>query len=337
MRALALDFESRTAGWREEAEARPPGRGEVLFEVHQVGICGTDRELARFSFGEPPPGESHLVLGHEALGRVVETGADVRGLKPGDWVVPVVRRSCTPPCRCCAAGRRDLCLTGGYRERGITGVHGYFTSHALDAAEDLIRVPEAALDYAVLVEPLSVVEKAVEAARRAHPERPESAVVLGAGPIGLLAAMVLHVGGMPVTVCSREDSDNPRVRWLKEAGIPYATPERPPARAGIVIEAAGNVEAAGLGLRLLGPQGVLVVIGAPEVPPISGYRLIVHNLTVLGVVNAAPAHFELGLSDLAKMDRRWLGQIVERRAAASALESLAGPTAVPKVVHILAE
>ena len=139
MRAVALDYEAHRLVERGVGEPRVAGPREVLFRVHQAGVCGTDRDLARFRFGYPPEGEACMILGHEALGQVVETGSGVTELAPGDWVVPMIRRACSPPCASCASGRRDLCLTDGYRERGIFGAHGYFCDWAVDDAEDLVN------------------------------------------------------------------------------------------------------------------------------------------------------------------------------------------------------
>jgi glucose 1-dehydrogenase len=232
MSSLALDFERRTPAWIDSPPPTDPDAGEVLLRVLEVGVCGTDRELARFAFGEPPAGERYLILGHEAVAQVERVGPGVTGFARGDLVVPTVRRTCRPPCRCCAAARRDLCLTGRYTERGITGAHGYFAGLVLDAAEDLILIPAALAGVAVLAEPLSVVEKAIESGLRAHPDHPESALVLGAGPIGLLAALAFQVRGFPVAVASLEDGDHPRARLLRRAGIPYYPPGSPRRRPG---------------------------------------------------------------------------------------------------------
>src|SRR5207247_125180 len=145
--------------------------------IEEVGVCGTDRELAKFHLGYPPRGESHLVIGHEAVGRVVAVGGGVEFLRPGDWVVPMIRRGCPLPCRSCGRGRADLCLTGDYRERGIFGLHGYFCEMAVDRQQDLIAVPERLARFAVLAEPLSVVEKAIRTALRYREEPPATAFV----------------------------------------------------------------------------------------------------------------------------------------------------------------
>lgn len=337
MQALALDFERHVPAWIDPPPPLEPGPGEVLIRVREIGVCGTDRELTRFAFGAPPRGERYLILGHEAVGQVEAAGPGVAGLTPGDWVVPIIRRACRPACRCCAAGRRDLCLTDGYAERGITGAHGYFAGFVVDAAEDLIRVPPQLSSVAVLTEPLSVVEKAIETGLRAHPDRPESALVLGAGAIGLLAALSLQAAGQPVEVSSIEDEDHPRALLLRQAGIPYTrSGVRLPAPAGLILEATGSVEAAALGLQLLAPLGVLVIIGAPGVPALSGYRFIVHNQTVTGIVNAAPHHFRRAVDGLARIPRPMLDALIERRPLRSALESLRPGLSAPKLVHPLA-
>jgi glucose 1-dehydrogenase len=338
MPALALDFERRVPAWIDLPPPVEPAAGEVLVRIREVGVCGTDRELTRFSFGTPPPGERYLILGHEAVGQVVAAGPGVAGLARGDWVVPMVRRACRPACRCCAAGRRDLCLTDSYTERGITGAHGYFAGLVVDAAGDLVRVPPELAGVAVLTEPLSVVEKAIETGFRAHPDRPESALVLGAGAIGLLAALSLQAAGLPVGVCSHEGEDHPRALLLRKAGIPYTqSGARLPARAGLVLEATGSADAAALGLELLAPLGVLVILGAPSVPALSGYRLIVHNQTVTGIVNAAPTHFRRAVDALAGIRRPLLDALLERRPLHTALESLRPGFATSKLVHPLAE
>src|SRR6185436_15629163 len=115
MRAAVLDFGERKLGWRDIAPPEIRHSDEVLIGVEEVGVCGTDRELASFRFGFPPSGDSYLVLGHEALGRVIATGPEAQSLAAGDLVVPMIRRGCVPPCRSCARGRADLCVTENYR------------------------------------------------------------------------------------------------------------------------------------------------------------------------------------------------------------------------------
>jgi len=333
MRAVGLDFENRTVRELELPEAREPGPGEVLLRIHEVGVCATDRELAHFRFGIPPPGESVLGLGHEALAEVVAAGPGVESLSRGDWVVPSIRRACQPPCVSCLEGRYDLCRTDGYLERGITRAHGYFTAFVTDPAEAVIRVPVSLLDVAVLAEPLSVVEKAIETALRVHPAEARRASVIGAGPVGLLTALALQIRAIEVTVVSIEPEDHPRVQLLRRAGIPYLREAAPPV-CDIVFEASGAESAALAAPHWLAPCGVLVLIGAADTAvPVPCIRMVVHNLTVTGVVNAARRHFEAALGDLSRIPAKLLEPMILRRPFDEWRESLASAPAIPKVVH----
>lgn len=329
MRAIGLDFEHRTLAERSVPVPAEPRSGEVLLRVHEVGICATDRELAKFRFGLPPEGESFLTLGHEALAQV-EVG-DERWPK-GSWVAPMIRRSCSPACSHCAQGRRDLCQTGEYRERGINRAHGYLMPFTVDASSELLAVPESLLDVAALAEPLSVVEKAVETALRAHPMEPKTAVVAGAGPVGILTTLLLQLKGLEVTVVSLEPDDHPRVQLLRRAGALYLR-GRQPARADLVFEAAG---AALHLLDWLAPCGVLMLIGAAEEDmPLPPLRMLVDNLTVAGTVNAGRAHFQQAIEDLGRIPRHLLAAMLERRGLDEWRGSFSGSPVIPKIVHRL--
>ncbi len=340
MRSVALDYDVRRLVRRQAPEPRAIGPREALFRVRQAGVCGTDRDLARFRYGYPPEGESYLILGHEALGQVVETGSEAGGLARGDWVVPMIRRACAPACASCARGRRDLCLTDGYLERGIFGAHGYFCDWAVDDAADLIKVPPDLAGHAVLIEPMSVVEKAVDSALRVHIGEPATALVLGAGPIGVLAALALQLRGFEVALASMEARDHPRARLLERAGVRYFPVGGGPAPpADIVIEAAGAPEAALAALKSLAPLGVAVVLGALEAPAgLPLIDLISGNRTIIGSVNAAPESFAAAVRDLARLDGEVLDAMVRRTDFEDFEESILGsPAEAVKVVHIVAE
>jgi threonine dehydrogenase-like Zn-dependent dehydrogenase len=335
MKALALDFGARALDWTELDPPEFYASRDVLYRVHEVGVCGTDRALASFQLGAPPDGETRLVLGHEALGQVMETGSGVQALNRGDWVVPTVRRACKPPCSSCARGRRDLCISGKYTERGILRLHGYFTERAVDAEEDLIRVPLKLVDFGVLIEPLSVAEKAIVRALAVHEGEPRTALVLGLGPIGMLAAMALKVRGYAVRVHSQEPADHPRVAILRLQDIAYEPVSM--GAADIVIEAAGSIEAALQALQQMPPLGVMVVLGAPDgAGPVPFLRMIVNNQTVLGSVNADGEAFRAAVEDLARFDRRALALLITRSRFSDLKRSLTGtPMVAPKVVHVL--
>jgi threonine dehydrogenase-like Zn-dependent dehydrogenase len=276
-----------------------------------------------------------MVLGHEALGQVVETGSAVTRLHAGDFVVPMVRRGCQPPCRSCGRRRRDLCLTGNYLERGIFGAHGYFTEYALDTEEDLVPVAAELAKFAVLLEPLSVVEKAVELALRLHDPDARSALVLGAGTVGILCALVLQARGLQVAVHSLEPAGSPRVRSLIEAGVDYQ--ERISGEFDLILEAAGSDEAVGEALPHLAPSGVLIVLGAKQSADAFPFlQLILRNQVVAGSVNAGPEHFEAAARDLRVLPSSVLGGLVERVGFQEFPRSILGaPFSRPKVVHVM--
>jgi len=334
VRAVALDYETRTLDRVDIPDPKPPESGEALIRVLATGVCGTDRDLAEFRFGYPPPGEHHLVLGHEALGQVVATGPEVAALKPGDWVAPMVRRACSPACLSCARGRSDLCLTGRYTERGIMGAHGYFCQYAKDRAADLVPVPPEIVDVAVLAEPLSVVEKAVEMGLRLHPGRPETALILGAGTIGILSALLLRELGLSVVVLSAEPPDSSRAALLRDAGFEYTNVPGP--RAGLIIEATGSPAAAMAGLASLDPLGVLIILGAPRSEGELPLRdLLVGNRVIAGSVNSGPGHWAAAMRHLGVFDRRFLNRLITRMPFDAFHESIAGaPAGTPKVIHI---
>ena len=336
MRAIALDFNSRTPTEISLPPPGAPGPGEVLFRVEACGVCATDRELARFHFGAPPAAETTRVLGHEALGEVVAAGAGVTRFSPGDRVVPTIRRACPAVCPACAARRFDLCATGNYLERGILRAHGYFTEFAVDLAENLARIPRSLGESAILAEPLSVVEKAVATALAAHPFNPRTALVTGCGPVGMLTAFALLARGLEVEIASLESANESRPAIAIRSGARYVRLPDSPSPADLVFEASSHPDAATLGLSRLRTGGVLVFIGASQTTiPLTSLEALRRNLTIAGIINAAGIHFEAALEDLARFPRTWLDGFVERRPFDAWRESLSTTPAVPKVVHVI--
>jgi threonine dehydrogenase-like Zn-dependent dehydrogenase len=335
MRAVVLDYDRRELAEREVADPPLPGPGGVLFRVDEVGVCGTDRELASFQTGYPPEGERFLILGHEAAGTVIGTGPGVTRLRKGDRVAPMVRRPCRDQCRSCRRQRPDLCLTGRCTERGIFGAHGFFSELALEREEYLVAVPAELKAYAVLMEPLSVVEKAIATALRYREEPPETALVMGAGPIGILSALALKARGLDVTVRSLEPETHPRARLAAMAGARY-TRERVRG-ADLAVEATGAPDAALEAVRSLGALGVCAILGASRARGRISFRdLVVGNQVVFGSVNASAESFGSAREDLGKFDRRVLDGLVTREpASAFARTILAPPGEAAKFVHVL--
>jgi threonine dehydrogenase-like Zn-dependent dehydrogenase len=314
--ALTLDFESRRLAWRE---VEPRGN----FRVACLGVCGTDRELAAFHFGEPPPGQDHLILGHEALGQ----------LDSGEWAVPLVRTRCSPACRMCARSRPDLCETGTFADRGIVRAHGFARPRLdLDRA-DSIFVPESLGERAVLVEPMSVVEKALRRALEVALSPPRTALIVGAGPIGCLTAFALLQRGLDVTVVSLEDSDSPRAKLLRSAGAEYGGT----GKFDLTVEAAGVGQAAATAIHSLKLNGVALLLGARDANVEMPFRdMVLGNRTVLGSVNTDRESSEAAVANMTRLDLAWLDALIERRPFSALPRSLTEPLGSSvKLVHIL--
>src|SRR5438094_7321042 len=215
MRAIAVT--PAKAGSAQQLELPKPRleTGMALMRVLEVGIDGTDTEINNGEYGEAPPGSYVLVIGHEALSVVDAVGEGVQGFAPGDLVVSTVRRPDT--CPNCQAGESDMCLFGKYTERGIKGAHGYMGEYYSETPAFMVKIPSALRPFAVLLEPLSIVEKATFQAWRIQERmlwEPKRAVVLGAGPIGILGTILLRLPGLDVHVYAKSPSDTVQGRIL---------------------------------------------------------------------------------------------------------------------------
>jgi threonine dehydrogenase-like Zn-dependent dehydrogenase len=208
MKAVAVFPTQRKVQLLDHPEPKIAAPTQAKMRVLEVGVCGTDREIVSFQYGTPPDGFEYLVLGHESLSEVVEVGSQVSKVRPGDLVVMTVRRPCAnPSCIACREGRQDFCYTGEYTERGIKRQHGFMTELVVEEERYLNVAPPALRDVAVLVEPLTIAEKSLEQLSMIQqrlpwacsgdsgrgPARRCRAVVLGAGPVGLLGAMALRL------------------------------------------------------------------------------------------------------------------------------------------------
>lgn len=196
--------------------------GSVLVEAIAVGVCGTDAEIVEGKYGWPPPGKTRLVLGHESLGRVVDPGPS-GGLRKGDLVVGIVRRPDPVPCPNCAVGEWDMCRNGRYTERGIKEIHGFMSELWRTEPEYAIKVDPSLGLPGVLLEPTTVIIKALEqvqaVGQRAYWE-PRTVLVTGAGPIGLLAAGVARLAGIEVHVLDRVEG-GPKPELVRAIGATY--------------------------------------------------------------------------------------------------------------------
>lgn len=327
MRAVGVSQARRDIRLIDHPEPMRRAPDEVKIRILEVGVCGTDREICEFKFGEPPFGSEHLVLGHEALGEVVEVGPAVQSLRPGNLVVPMVRLPCSDPaCAACRAGRQDFCLTDTFPEHGIRRCHGFMTEQIVECERFLAPVTADLREVAVLVEPLTIMDKAlkeVEKVQRRLPWDPgigRRALVLGAGPVGLLGAMAFLLRGCATTIVARSPATTPNARLAQSIGARYVSSrEVPVAELGpfdVIYEAAGAPLAAFEALVSLAPNGVCVLTGVPgagEVVQFDGGRvlrnLVLQNQVVLGTVNAGRDSFTGAIAMLAQMNQRWPGSL----------------------------
>ena len=326
MRAIAIvPGRPETAGVIELAEP-PASEGSILVRTRLIGMCGTDVEIARDGYGVPPAGEERLVLGHESLGEVIEAPAE-SGFQAGDLVVGVVRRPDPLPCPACAADEWDMCHTGEFVERGIKGHHGYGSERFRLDPRFAIGLPPRVGDVGVLLEPTSVVAKAFEHAERIGSRaqfEPKVALITGAGPIGLLAAMLARQRGLETHVVDIV-TEGAKPRLVADLGAQYhssAVSELPIAP-DIVIECTGIGQLAVAATRLAAPGAVVALTGISHSdrvteahPDVMNKALVLGNKAVFGTVNAARRHYDQAADALAQADPDWLARIITRRLPA---------------------
>lgn len=307
----------------------PNGRG-VLVKVLRVGVDGTDKEINAAEYGAAPPGYDFLVTGHEGFGRVEAVGPNVTELEPGDYVVATVRRPGTSIYD--LIGTNDMTTDDTYYERGINLLHGYLTEYYVDDAEFIVKVPPALKEVGVLLEPFTVVQKGImqayEAQRRLKVWRPRKAAVMGAGTIGLLAALSLRLRNLEVTVFARNKTPNVREGLLREIGARYvSTVDQSIMEAtamygpfDIIFEATGASQVVFESMRALGKNGALVLSSVTggdkkiEVPADKiNLEFVLGNKLMVGTVNANREYFESGVRDLALAEAQyggWLSRLL---------------------------
>ncbi len=252
----------------EQVEPPAPGPGEALVRVSAAGICGTDFRIWTGDRAVRYP----LTPGHEFVGEVVGVGAGVRGIRAGDRVAVEPNWGCGS-CDLCRDGQGNVCL-----QRTAVGIDrdGGFA--------ELVALPERACwpapagldeDRLLLTEPLAVVVRAVG---RAAPRAGETAAVVGAGTLGLLALQVLRSRGCRVLVVSRSDRRLSLARALGAeatvalgAGDAVAAARALSGRDGVdlVVETAGTAAAVEFTLGAVGfvrPGGRVVLTGLPHEP-----------------------------------------------------------------------
>jgi len=296
--------------------------GSVLVEAVAVGVCGTDIEIVEGKYGWAPPGKSHLVLGHESLGRVIDPGP-ASNLRKRDLVVGIVRRPDPVPCPNCAVGEWDMCRNGLYTERGIKEIHGYMSERWRIEPEYAVKVDPTLGILGVLLEPTTVIVKALEQVasigRRSYWE-PHIVLVTGAGPIGLLAALALKQFGFDVHVLDRVETGT-KPELVRALGAIYHSGSV----ADIGFEPDAIIECTGVGqviqdsIRGVGSGGIVCLTGVGHGGVVTSASVadvaasaVLRNNVIVGSVNANKRHWYRAGQVLARADRGWLAKLITR-------------------------
>lgn len=335
MKAITLINDTREVKLIDMAEPTIDSPTQLKLKILEVGICGTDREQVEAGYGDVPAGMHCLVIGHEMMGEVVETGTSVKNFTVGDLAVLTVRRGCGK-CVSCKQNRSDMCYTGQFTERGIKGAHGFETEFVVDDERYAAKVPIELRSIGVLTEPLSVIEKAIDEAQAIQAARlpqvkantwliGKRTLVAGLGPIGLLAAMVLRMRGAEVIGLDIVDEGSKRPEILRKLGGTYIDGRKMETQllddhlgqVDFILEATG---VAALGFQLidaLGVNGIYVMTGIPHGDRpvcISGAemmkQLVLMNQVILGTVNASTTHYAQAIDDLQKAKAKW-GNLID--------------------------
>jgi len=329
----ALMVEPNKAGPLRVEEIREPdaGGGSLLVSALALGVCGTDRELIAGEYGEAPPGHKRLVIGHESLGLVEDPPPDSQ-VRAGDLVIPFVRMPDPEPCDCCAAGEWDRCRNGRFTEHGIKAVDGFGRERYRVPADRVIVADRSLGIAAVLGEPASVVAKAwsvIDSATKEACWTPRRVLITGAGPVGLLAAMIGRQRGLDVHLFDRA-TDGPKPQLARDIGATWhaGALESLPTDFDVVIECTGVPSIVVQSPSRTAPDGVVCLVGVSGKGPaisVNGASfndaLVLGNRTMVGSVNANRRHYVAGHDALKKADRRWLERLITRRVPFAQAES----------------
>lgn len=330
MKAIAISPGQTGVEYIDVEEPQLQSPYDVKMKILQVGICGTDVEEVYGGRANAPENQSRLIIGHEMLGQVVETGKEVAIVKAGDYAVFTVRRGCGH-CDPCLKNRSDLCYTGDYKERGIKSLSGFETEFIVDHEKHIVKVPENIAHLGVLSEPMSVAEKAIDVALQIQSARlpkgtgedwleGKTALVAGIGAIGLLAAFALRLRGAKVLGLDIVDDSSKRPEILKAIGGTYINGNETDAyhiddqygQIDFIFEATGVAKLSFQLIDALGINGIYVMTGIPQGDRpvcILGAelmkQLVLTNQIIVGSVNAGAEHFAMGIHDLELAHNRW--------------------------------
>ncbi len=324
MKCIAVIPGIRDSARLIEVEKPRVDKDSLLVKVLRVGIDGTDIDINQALYGKAPEGKRELILGHESIGRIEEMGEEVKGFKLGDLVVATVRRPCWEGCLNCLHGESDMCLTGHFKERGINGLDGYLSQYYTEVSDFLVKVPDDLEEVAVLLEPFSIVQKGIFQAFKLQERmlwEPKKVLVLGAGSIGLLAALICRLKGLTVFLLARKELKGVRTEIVTRTGMTYLRDdisiEQIRSMCGemdIIFEATGFSPLAFDSLPLLHANGSMCLLGIPvgshtvtiDASQLSS-KMVLGNQVLFGSVNANRKYFEMGLEDMQKIENRYFG------------------------------
>lgn len=324
MRAITVLPGVANSARLDEVPAPPPSDGTILVRTLALGVCGTDREIIAGEYGASPPGQDRLVLGHESLGRV-EQAPPQCGFAPGDLVVGIVRRPDPVPCPACAVGEWDMCRNGRYVERGIKERHGFGAEQFRIEPDFAIKIDPALGILGVLLEPASILAKAWDHTERigarSRAWRPRTLLVTGAGPVGLLAALMGVQRGLEVHVLDHSPT-GPKPALVRSLGATYhfeGIAKLDGFEPDILMECTG---APALIRDILGrtaPDGIVCLTGVTSPGHAFDFdigllnrTLVLNNEVVFGTVNANRRHYEMAADALARADQKWLATLITR-------------------------
>lgn len=320
---------------------------EVLVRVKEAGVDGTDFNMVRHNLQDIAEGRNQIITGHEMVGVVEAVGSEVKSLALGDTVVMTVRRGCGI-CQPCLHNQSDMCMTGLYTERGIHKRDGFFTEFVVDQEQYVVRVPADLARLAVFTEPLSIAEKGIEQIRVIQSRLPwacehpghgflspdwgkcKTALVVGAGPLGILATALLRLAGVYTYTADIVPEDSPKVHLVKHMGANYIdarskTPKEivefccsPTDTLDIIFEASGAAATAIELINYMSRSSIYVMTGIPreeltmQLDAAQLVRQIVrYNQVVVGSVNSNRSHFEMALKDIPEINARFGGMLEE--------------------------
>ena len=323
MKAITVEPHKRETARLEDIPEPDAHDGSVLVEAVAVGVCGTDVEIVEGQYGWAPPGKNRLVLGHESLGRVLDPGP-TSGLEKRDLVVGIVRRPDPVPCPNCAVGEWDMCRNGKYTERGIKQIDGFMSERWRIEPDYAMKVDRSLGLLGVLLEPTTVVAKAWEQVRRVGERaywEPRTVLVTGAGPIGLLAALVGSQRGLDVHVLDRAES-GPKPGLVRALGATYHTGSATGVGfdPDVIIECTGVGQVIADSLRAVAAGGIVCLTGVGTGGRTTSLStadlaatMVLQNNVIVGSVNANKRHWYKAGQVLALADRAWLSRLITRR------------------------